>query len=983
VCARLAARLLANGDGVFLHLDAKCDDSFRATFEQELGPASAQIHWVDRVAVEWGGWSMIEATLSGLRAIRQAQERSRFDIVYLLSGADYPTRSIESLRGFLARHPDRDFIESKPADSVPWVAGGFQRERYEYRHWLSWRKHPRLFSLNAQVQKRLGLKRRLPEGLVPHIGSQWWVLRWSTCERVLEATESNPALVRFFRTTVVPDELFFQTLVASWLPREKVEDRHLTLYEFTEEGVPVVYHDGHEDTLVKQPFFFARKLSPRAAGLRDALDRNLESGPSNPAGDLQDARVGERSSDYADFVRQHRIGLWGQRCWGRPGISALGELERLKAPYFVVLGPGPARLSPVRGALADRDDWLVHGELFDREAPVALEPSIAAATGYPPDAHAIRDQDRPGFLADIIRCSTEKARYTGWMLRLARPWEAPASDETWALLRLLATDPNCQFLHVAPHAAHRRLLQRLDRECPTHLGMQRRAGWVRVHPRRRQHTGDAWFAALKTALDERRGVCERRFHALQRPGPPPRLTLHIGIHRTGTTAVQKALHDARSDLAARGVHYAFETVNHNFVASCVQQGERTAKSVVQQLIEEGLDSGQPHVLVSAENLAGLRDPVALWDLQRHFDVRVLAYLRRQDHWLESWYNQAIRWPWNAELSRLDPDAFYRRVRRFHWLDYRALHQRWSAVFGSEKVQFRWFENARSGLLQDFVEAAGLPEGVLQPKSLEVNASASPRMTEALRHLDLVSRPDGERSRLIMAVRSAFDGASWPSPRYAFSPAQRRRLLERHRRSNNWVAREILDQPPTRFQEDLPGWDRTLPDLSLPSREDLLRALGSAFLAPWLNALPKAAEHTELPDDQEQRLLDLLQEADRRKRGGYAAPDAGASGGSQERKRELHRALGVGSLAGPERDFADRVLSNWSLRSDVPDQLPPTPEGLLAQWFGPLSSECEALLAIGLTAQHVDRNRVEDRLRSLEQSIGLAPVQSRSRENTPR
>ena len=36
LCARLARRLLEAGDAVFLHLDAKCDDRFRAEFEGSM-----------------------------------------------------------------------------------------------------------------------------------------------------------------------------------------------------------------------------------------------------------------------------------------------------------------------------------------------------------------------------------------------------------------------------------------------------------------------------------------------------------------------------------------------------------------------------------------------------------------------------------------------------------------------------------------------------------------------------------------------------------------------------------------------------------------------------------------------------------------------------------------------------------------------------------------------------------------------------------
>ena len=58
------------------------------------------------------------------------------------------------------------------------------------------------------------------------------------------------------------------------------------------------------------------------------------------------------------------------------------------------------------------------------------------------------------------------------------------------------------------------------------------------------------------------------------------------------------------------------------------------------------------------------------------------YLRRQDHWLMSWYNQHVKWPFDREKSRMDPQAFLATLEDFHWLDYERLLGRWSAVLGA-------------------------------------------------------------------------------------------------------------------------------------------------------------------------------------------------------------------------------------------------------------------------------------------------------------
>ena len=210
LAARLVGRLLEEGAQVVVHLDANTPDSYIGQLHEQLGARFERIVWAQRVAVQWGKWSMVEASLNGLQAIRDAGLEP--DYVYLLSGADYPLRPLEQLRSFLAQAAGTDFIESVDARREKWVKNGPQKARYHYRHWVSWKSHPRLYSWSIHIQRTLGLQRRFPKGLHPHIGSQWWTLTWETCRKVLDMSEDN-SLTGFFRLTSIPDELYFQTLV--------------------------------------------------------------------------------------------------------------------------------------------------------------------------------------------------------------------------------------------------------------------------------------------------------------------------------------------------------------------------------------------------------------------------------------------------------------------------------------------------------------------------------------------------------------------------------------------------------------------------------------------------------------------------------------------------------------------------------------------------------------------------------------------------
>jgi len=407
--ARLIKRLLQEGDMVALHLDLKAPADSKDILRTKLGPQYEKILWADPVSIAWGEWSMVEATLNGLRAIDQSPDKP--DYVYLLSGADYPIRPLTQLRKFLSRNNGREFIESIDADRYHWVKDGIQRERYLYRHWVSWKTHPRLHSLLQNAQRILRMERKFPEGFSPHLGSQWWTLTWSTCQAVLEIVK-NRQPVNFFTTTWIPDELFFQTVVRNIVSHERnIDNRHLTLYQFSGYGVPLVYYDGHEDYLIGQPFFFARKFSPHALGLRDAIDGVLDHPEKSPR--VADASVGHLLPDYDRFLLTHGTGLKGRRSMGRIRDAWYGDLVWNTLPYFVVVSDSREALTTAQSVLNERPDTLCHGELF-RENAINFANNKQRFAGYGRDDIKLRDHSPQNFFVDLIQDTPDQL--TGYLL---------------------------------------------------------------------------------------------------------------------------------------------------------------------------------------------------------------------------------------------------------------------------------------------------------------------------------------------------------------------------------------------------------------------------------------------------------------------------------------------------------------------------------------------------------------------------------------
>src|SRR5690606_12191294 len=119
----------------------------------------------------------------------QMLERHPVRHVFLASGSCLPLRPLAELRAYLAAHPYTDFIESVTTADVEWTVGGIDMERFTLRFPFSWKRQQRLFDTYVRLQRRVGFQRRIPKGIVPHLGSQWWCLTRRTLSAILQDPE--------------------------------------------------------------------------------------------------------------------------------------------------------------------------------------------------------------------------------------------------------------------------------------------------------------------------------------------------------------------------------------------------------------------------------------------------------------------------------------------------------------------------------------------------------------------------------------------------------------------------------------------------------------------------------------------------------------------------------------------------------------------------------------------------------------------------
>jgi len=427
--ARLIRRLFDAGGVVAIHFDRNAGESPVKALQELLGQDFERLVRVERVAVVWGEWSLVEATLNGLEAIARSEYRP--DYVCLLSGSDYPVRPLDELQDFLVRNRGKEYIESFSDKEHFWVKTGIQRERYLYRFPFNWGTHPRLFSMTLKLQQLLHWKRHVPAGIDPHFGSQWWVLTWNSCAAILRLCE-NEKWMQFFKGTWVPDELFFQTLIRNVTEAENIRSHSLTLYQFTDCGTPVVYCNGHEGYLARQNFFFARKISPWADSLRDRLDA-IAAGDRHPYRFVDEA-IGTRTSEYLDHCRLYGKGLYGKQVIGRAGDKVLGDLSWNRQPYFIVIGFSSSEIQAFQDYLNSLDGVICHGQLF-HPGYIDFQDSVDRYAGFSRQDVSLRDNNIQNFLAQLLHEDSE--RKVGFLVD---------PDTRQDAISVLVCDPNARVI---------------------------------------------------------------------------------------------------------------------------------------------------------------------------------------------------------------------------------------------------------------------------------------------------------------------------------------------------------------------------------------------------------------------------------------------------------------------------------------------------------------------------------------------------------
>lgn len=289
--------------------------------------------------------------------------------------------------------------------------------------------------------------------------------------------------------------------------------------------------------------------------------------------------------------------------------------------------------------------------------------------------------------------------------------------------------------------------------------------------------------------------------------------LHIGTHKTATSSIQNFCSRHSALLQEFGISYAFDenlsARNSNFLGAYLAQGRHAEiAEFIARVCERAACSALDRVLLSGEALYAMttffpqfgarqgddywsresRGVEALASILSNHKVSIACYLRRQDRFIESLYNQMVK----------QPKGFSGSVDEFLglsecMLDYYRHLEVWADCFGDSALKVHSFERT-SNIVSHFLE---FPLGITNfPAKIQTGVYTNDGLSRDVlefkrelnkREMDPVKQLFAYRAVLEVSATIGEGGGD------LLTAIQRKKLVEGYSKGNTALANRWMDK----------------------------------------------------------------------------------------------------------------------------------------------------------------------------------------------
>lgn len=299
-----------------LHISTTAEKGFYQEITTQT-KAMPNVHFCKREDGVHNGFGIVQGVINALNYL--LDKGLAFDYVSLISGQDYPIKSNKQIVEFLEAHKGKEFLEFFPLNpkpdspfymNHPWGANrnSYRLDRFHIKITGVTRSVPELhtnrlvdhplwatlkqFIYNIPQYYRKGtLKtealllyyartkpypRPIPPQFEYYGGKTWWTFTNACARYIIKRHSEDKVLREFFRYTLIPDEMYFQTMLMNSPFKEACVNDDLRDIEWAGgDGThPIIFKAEHYTRLVENNSnHFARKFDTAIdAEILDKLD---------------------------------------------------------------------------------------------------------------------------------------------------------------------------------------------------------------------------------------------------------------------------------------------------------------------------------------------------------------------------------------------------------------------------------------------------------------------------------------------------------------------------------------------------------------------------------------------------------------------------------------------------------------------------------------------------------------------------------------
>jgi Core-2/I-Branching enzyme len=275
---RLVHKLQSPNAIFLIHVDKKSNPNIFNQMQEGLKNFS-NVRFLERNEVYWANFGIVQATLKGIREL--VTKNISFDYAIYLTGSDYPIKTNGAIEDFFSQNRENSFISWKSLPDHEWKAIAWV-EHWHYRIGNRWFIFPlyerkRFNGLVKAINHLFPTKRPFLPNMKQYGGSSYWNLTREAVYYIYDYISCHPDFVRFFKSTWIPDELFFQTLLLNSPLKDKIINDDLRYLDWSNHGShPAILRQNDFGNLSTSPKLFARKFDMNVeCDILDMIDKNL------------------------------------------------------------------------------------------------------------------------------------------------------------------------------------------------------------------------------------------------------------------------------------------------------------------------------------------------------------------------------------------------------------------------------------------------------------------------------------------------------------------------------------------------------------------------------------------------------------------------------------------------------------------------------------------------------------------------------------